>query len=217
VERLGINDLETVSEIDGRYFKSNRRELLLNLYNDSIKESCFCLKDHGKVVGFLMMRRRKASRTEGRFAEGPDYAYRLGPSSVLPEYGFTGFKALFQKAIGSVNEETTRLGGSARMYVVFPRNADKKQIYEDTKELAVAMGMDANIDPDDIFNEHEQLFGERKSNKNEDQWNYMESLGFRQEYFEQVMSCSPGDEGKTEETRADPKGVFASATPGDKA
>jgi hypothetical protein len=52
----------------------------------------------------------------------------------------------------------------------------------------------------------------------------MESLGFHQEYFEQIMSYVNGEavnsqsaQKKAEETRADPEGLFASATPGDKA
>ena len=72
VERADVHDLGAIGEIDERYFKSRRLELLANLYNDSIKESCFCMKDQGKVVGFLMVRRRQASKEEGRFAEGPD-------------------------------------------------------------------------------------------------------------------------------------------------
>ena len=52
----------------------------------------------------------------------------------------------------------------------------------------------------------------------------MENLGFHQEYFEQVMSYTPGEavetqpsQRKAEETRADPEGIFALATSGDKA
>jgi len=224
VERLNAHDLEAIGEIDERYFKSKRLQFLMNIYIDSIKESCFCLKDQGKVVGFLMLRRRQASKDEGHFAEGPDYAYRLGPSCVLPEYGINGFKALFQEAIRAVNEEVHQLGGSARMYAVFPKNANKEEIYEDTRELAKAMGMDANMNLDSVFDEHDHIFGAQKSTKNEEQWKYMESLGFRQEYFEQVMSYTPGKAVNTqpaqknaEETRADPEGIFASATPGDKA
>jgi len=223
-EKLDIHDLEAIGEIDERYFKSKRLQLLINVYNDSIKESCFCLKDQGKIVGFLMLRRRQTSKDEGRFAEGPDYAYRLGPSCVLPEYGINGFKALFQEAIWAVNDEVRHLGGNARMYAVFPKNADKEEIYEDTRELAKAMGMDANMNLDKVFDEHDHIFGAQKSTKNEEQWNYMESLGFHQEYFEQVMSYTPGEEvnilpaqRKAEDTMADPEGIFASATPGDKA
>ena len=224
VKRLDAHDLEAIGEIDERYFKSKRLQFLMNVHNDSIKESCFCLKDQGKVVGFLMLRRRQASKDEIRFAEGPDYAYRLGPSCVLPEYGINGFKALFQEAIRAVNKEVHQLGGSARMYAVFPKNADKEEIYEDTRELAKAMGMDANMNLDRVFDEHDHIFGARKSTKNEKQWKYMENLGFHQEYFEQVMSYTPGEavntqpaQRKAEETRADPEGIFASATPGDKA
>ena len=214
VERLDAHDLEAIGKIDARYFKSKRLQFLVDIYNDSIKESCLCLKDHGKVVGFLMLRRRQASKDEGRFAEGPDYAYRLGPSCVLPEYGINGFTALFQEAIRAVNEEVRNLGGSARMYAVFPKNADKDEIYEDTRKLAKAMGINADMDLDSVFDEHDHIFGAQKSAKNEAQWTYMQSLGFHQEYFEQVMSFTPG---KAEETRADPEGIFASATPGDKA
>ena len=223
-ERLSAHDLQAICEIDERYFKSKRMHFLMNIYNDSIKESCFCLKDQGKVVGFLMLRRRKASKDEGHFAEGPDYVYRLGPSCILPECGINGFKALFRKAILAVNEEVHQLGGSARMYAVFPKNAPKEEIYEDTRELAKAMGMDANMNLDNIFDEHNHIFRAQKSLKNEEQWKYMESLGFHQEYFEQVMSYTPGEavntrpaQRKAEETRADPEGIFASATPGDKA
>ena len=224
VERLEAHDLEAVSEIDKRYFKSKRLQFLMNVYNDSIKESCFCLKDQRKVVGFLMLRRRQASKNEGHFAEGPDYAYRLGPSCILPEYGINGFKALFQKAIRVINEEVRQRGGSAKIYAVFPKNANKEEIYEDTRELAKAMGMDTDIKLDRVFDEHDLIFGAQKSKKNEEQWNYMETLGFHQEYFEQVMSYTPGEalnthpsKRKTEETRADTEGIFASATPGDKA
>ena len=223
VERLDINDLEAIGEIDERYFKSKRLPFLTNLYRDSIRESGFCMKNKGKVVGFLMLRRRKVSKKEGHFAEGPDYAYRLGPSCILPEYGINGFKALFQEAIQDVNEEVRQLEGSAKIYTVFPKNADKDEIYEDTRELAKIMGMDADINPDSIFNEHDHIFGAPKLTKNEQQWKYMESLGFHQEYFEQVMSYTPGEavnthpaQRKAEETRADPEGIFASATPGDK-
>jgi len=52
----------------------------------------------------------------------------------------------------------------------------------------------------------------------------MKRLGFHQEYFEQVMSYTPEEAAdtdlahrKAERTRADPEGIFASATPGDKA
>ncbi len=224
VERLNDNDLQGVCELDERYFKSNRRQFLMNIYNDSLKESCFGLKDQEKVVGFLMVRLRRASKDEGRFAEGPDYAYRLGPSCILPEYGVKGFKALFQEAIRGVNEEVRQLGGSARMYAVFPRNADKGEIYKDTQELAKAMGMDANMNHDRLFDEHEHLFKAQRSTKHDEQWKYMQSLGFHQEYFEQVMSYTVGEavntqpaQRKAEETRADPEGIFASATPGDKA
>ena len=224
VERLDAHDLNAIGEMDARYFKSKRLPFLANVYNDSIKESCFCMKDQGKVVGFLMLRRRQASKNEGRFAEGPDYAYRLGPSCVLPEYGIDGFKALFQEAIRGVDEEVRQRGGSAKMYAVFPKNADKEEVYEDTRELAKIMGMDTHMNLDRVFDEHDHIFGMGKSTKNAAQWKYMESLGFHQEYFEQVMSCTPGEAANTqptrrkaEETRADPEGIFASATPGDKA
>ena len=224
VEKLDIHNLEAIGEIDERFFKSNRLQFLTNVFNDSIKESCFCLKDQEKIVGFIMMRRRQTSKDNGRFAEGPDYAYRLGPSCVLPEYGINGFKALFRKAIRAVNEEVRQIGGSARMYAVFPKSADKEETYQDTRELAKAMGMDANMNLDRVFNEHDHIFGARKSTENEEQWKYMKSLGFHQEYFEQVMSYTPGEAVNTqpaqrtpEDTKSDPEGIFASATPGDKA
>lgn len=222
VERIEAQDLEAIGEIDERYFKSKRLHFLVNVYNNSIKKSCFCMKDQGRVVGFLMLRRRQVSKDEGRFTEGPDYAYRLGPSCVLPEYGFKGFKALFQEAIRVVNAEVLQLKGSARMYTVFPKNAHKEMIYEDTRELAKTMDMNMNLDR--VFDEHDHIFGAQKSKKNEEQWKYMESLGFHQEYFEQVMSYTPGEavnmhpsQRKAEATRANPEGIFALATPGDKA
>jgi ribosomal protein S18 acetylase RimI-like enzyme len=224
IENLDAHDLEAISEIDKRYFKSKRLQFLMNIYNDSIKEGCFCLKDQGNIVGFLMLRRRQASRHEGHFTEGPDYAYRLGPSCFLPEYGINGFKALFQKAILAVNKEVHQLGGSAKIYAVFPRNANKEDIYEDTRELAKAMGMNEDMNLDRVFDEHDLIFEAQMSRKNEEQWKYMENLGFHQEYFEQVMSYTPGEilntqpsNRRSKETRADTEGIFASATPGDKA
>ena len=214
VERVKEEDLETIAAIDEQFFKSNRLQFLKNIYRDSIKQSCFCLKDQGKLVGFLMIRRRKASKEEGHFSEGPDYAYRLGPSTVLPKYGISGFKALFQQAIRAVNDEVRELGGSARMYAVFPKSANRESIYKDTRALAEAMGMETSLNLNSVFDEHDHIFGAHTSIKNEQQWRYMKSLGFHQEYFEQVMSFSP--EG-AEETRAEPEGIFAFATPGDKA
>ena len=224
LERLEEEDLEAVAEIDRQFFRSDRLGFLTDLYKSSIREGCVGLKDRGKIVGFLMIRRRKASQEEGGFAEGPDHVYRLGPSCVLPKYGTKGFKALFQEGIRAVNEEVALLDGSAKIYAVFPRNADREQIFNDTWKLAEAMGMDGNINLDTIFDEHEHIFGAQKSRKNEDQWTYMKDLGFHQEYFEQVMSYTPGEakrvqpyRRKTEGTRADPEGIFALATPGDKA
>jgi len=224
IERLYVNDLEAIGKIDERYFKSKRLQFLKEIFNDSIKEGSFCLKDQGKVVGFLMLRRRLASKSEGHFAEGPDYVYRLGPSSFLPKYGINGFKALFKEVMQVVNKEVLKLGGSAKMYAAFPKNADKEEVYKDTRELAKVMGMDANMNLDNIFDEHEHIFGAQKFVNSHEQWKYMESLGFRQEYFEQVMSYTPGETVNTppgqrnaEKTKADLEGIFASATPGDKA
>jgi len=224
VEPIRAHDLKAIAEIDKRYFKSERLGLLSHLYEDSIKKCCVCLKDRGKVVGFLMLRKRQASKKEGRFAEGPDYAYRLGPSCILPAYGIDGFKALCQEAFRVVNEEVDQLRGNARIYTVFPKNAVKDEIYRDTQELAESMGMALDPSLHGIFDEHGLIFGARKSEKNDAQWQYMESLGFRQEYFEQVMSYTPGetavmqgDPKMAEMTQADPEGIFASATPGDKA
>lgn len=224
VAGLQAQDLEAVVELDKCYFKSDRSEFLASLFNDSIQESCLGLKDRGKVVGFIMIRRRQASKGEGWFAEGPDYAYRLGPCCVRPEFGLLGFKAIFQEAIKAVNAEVDQLKGKAKMYAAFPRNADKKEIYEDTAELAKAMGLKGDLDLERVFDRHGHIFEAEKSEKNLEQWRYMESLGFHQEYFEQVMSYSPGEAANTQpthrkaaETKADPKGIFASATPGDKA
>ena len=224
VERINSNDLEAICEIDERFFKSNRKQFLISLYNDSCRNSCFCLKDQGIIAGFIMIRRRKVSKNEGDFAEGPDYSYRLGPSCMLPEYGIKGFKALFQEAIKCINAEVCQLEGSAKIYTVFPKDADKEEIYEDTRKLAKAMGMNMNINLDKVFNEHDHIFSRQKSTKDEEHWKYMESLGFHQEYFEQVMSYTHGEaidsqpnRRNAEETRTDPEGIFATATPGDKA
>jgi predicted N-acetyltransferase YhbS len=211
LEVITRDDLRSVAELDEQFFRSNRLQFLENVYNDSIKDCCLCLKDQGRVVGYLMLRRRKTSKAEGGFVEGPDYVYRLGPASVLTEYGVNGFKALFQEAMRGVNENVRQAGGTARIYVVFPKNADKAEIFNDTRVLAEAMGMDADAGLDKVFDEHEHIFGAPHSVKNAEQWKYMESLGFQQEYFEQVMSCTP------RETRADTEGIYASATPGDKA
>ncbi len=223
VERLGEEDLEAAADIDRQFFRSDRLGLLRDLYKDSMREGCVCLKNRGKIVGFLMIRQRQTSKEEGGFAQGPDHVYRLGPSCVLSKYGVKGFKALFQEGIRAVNKEVTDLDGSARIYAVFPRNADRKQIFKDTQELAEAMDVE-NMNFDLVFDEHDHIFGAKKSQKNEDQWTYMENLGFQQEYFEQVMSYTFGEEKtnqshqrKAETTRADPEGIFALATPGDKA
>ena len=221
LEKLGATDLDAVAKIDKKFSRSNRLGFLKNLYEDSLQEGCIVLKDREKIVGFLMIRRRKSSKTEGGFAQGPDHAYRLGPSCVLPEYGIKGFKALFQEGIRAVNEEVSHLDGSASIYTVFPRNGDKEQIFKDTRELAEAMGIDRNMNL--IFDDHEHIFGAKKSRKNEAQWTYMKHLGFHQEYFEQVMSYTAGKaKGRqtgenAQGTRANPEGIFALATPGDKA
>ena len=117
-----------------------------------------------------------------------------------------------------------QLGGTARIYAVFPKNAGKEEIYKETRELAEAMDMDGDMDLDGTFNEHDHIFGAPVSAKNEAQWKFMETLGFHQEYFEQIMSYTPGEPGNThpaqktaEATRAAPEGIYASATPGDKA
>lgn len=224
VGRLGEHDLEAAADIDRQFFGSDRLGLLRDLYKDSMGAGCVSLKDRGKIVGFLMIRQRQTSKEDGGFVEGSDHVYRLGPSCVLPKYGIKGFKALFQEGIQAVNEEVADLEGSARIYVVFPRNADRDQIFKDTQELAGAMGMDRNMNLDLIFDEHDHIFGAPKSRKNENQWTYMNDLGFHQEYFEQVMSYTFGEPKtnqphlrKAEATRADPEGIFALATPGDKA
>jgi len=217
VEEMTPEDLPVVSRIDNEYFKSHRLRLLKELFADSISESCLCLKDRGKIVGYIMIRRRTASKNDGQFGAGPDHVYRLGPSCVLPKYGLQGFKALFERAIGPVNLEVKELGGSAKIYVVFPQNAEKKRIYADF----AAMG---GKNPDHVFDEHDRIFGAKPLEKNDQLWSYMQSLGFKQEYFEQTMSVTRGEhprhdplERAANRTQANPAGIFASATPGDKA
>lgn len=223
VAALRADDMDAVGTLDARFFRSERLPLLNALYADAIRESCWALKDRGRLVGFSMIRRRQISKTEGRFAEGPDQAYRLGPCCVHPDRGIDGFRALCQKALPAVNDDARRLGGSARIYVVFPRNADKEGIYGDTRDLAAAMGVDAAMDLDGVFDDHDHIFGAAPSEKNAAQRRYMAGLGFTQEYFEQVMCLTAGDnespsaQARGGNTRADPEGIFASATPGDKA
>lgn len=218
IEQMTLDDLNNgVVRIDEMYFKSDRSQLLKELFQDSVRESCLCLKDRGRMVGYLMIRRRTLSKDEGGFIEGPDLAYRLGPSCVLPEYGLDGFKALFNRAIRPVNAEVEQSGMSARMYVVFPQNADRERLYTDFE----ALGGDR---PEAVFNEHDHIFGAEPLAKNEALWSWMKQLGFVQEYFEQTMSVTigenPGSSLKNREARhtlADAEGIFASATPGDKA
>lgn len=223
VERLEARDMEAVARLDEQYFKSNRRPLLAALFHDSLEGGCVCLKDRGRLAGFLMVRCRQTSRAEARIAEGPDHVYRLGPCCVAPELGINGFKALFQTAIQAVNEQVRQQTGTAKIYCVFPRNPQREEIYGDTEDLARAMGMDWDLNLDRVFDEHDLIFGRQTSVKNDAQWQYMHDLGFRQEYFEQVMYYTPEQTGQQEssrladQTRADTEGIFASATPGDKA
>jgi len=222
-EKISVEDMtpedlaNDVVRIDEAYFKSNRINLFKELYQDSIRKSCLCLKDRGRIVGFIMIRKRTVSKEEGGFAEGPSLAYRLGPSCVLPEYGLKGFKALFEKAIRPINDEVEHSGMSARIYVVFPQNGNRQRIFRDFQDMG-------GTRPEQVFNEHDHIFGANPISKNDELWAYMESLGFSQEYFEQAMSVMPGEEvGLDPEKRAgyhtlaDGEGIFASATPGDKA
>ena len=218
VESMTPQDLiNDVVRIDETYFGSNRSALFHQLHQDSIQDSCLCLKDQGKIVGYIMIRRRSASKEEGQFAEGPDLVYRLGPSCVLPEYGVEGFKILLNEAIAPVNAEVRHSGMSAKIYVVFPQNGDKERIYADFE----AMG---GNHPEHVFNEHDHIFGDESLAKNDELWTHMQSMGFKQEYFEQTMSVTAGEasglaptERAGRHTLADTEGIFASATPGDKA
>jgi len=222
VRKILQDDLEEICNIDESYFKSNRYKLFNELYNDSIKESCLCLEEKGRIVGFIMIRRRSSSKKEGDFNEGPDYVYRLGPSCVLPGIGIEGFKILFQEALRPINSEVEKFEGNAKIFVSFPRNADEVKVFEDLIKLGKAMGIENK--PEEVFSEHQHIFNTKKVEKNDVQWKYMKSLGFNQEYFEQVMSYTPNDawttspeNNKANETKLDPTGIFASATPGDKA
>jgi GNAT superfamily N-acetyltransferase len=206
-----------VARIDGACFKSNRHDLFKELYRDSIRESCLCLKNGNTTVGYIMIRRRSVTREEGGFAEGPDLVYRLGPSCVLPEYGLEGFKMLFHQAIRPINGEVERSGLAAKMYVVFPQNGTRERIYQDFK----AMGGES---PERVFTEHDHIFAGNHSTKNDALWSWMKSIGFHQEYFEQSMCVTPGEapnwaaqRAAAQPTMADGEGIFASATPGDKA
>jgi len=213
IERLSENDLDEVSALDAQFFKSSRRQLFARLFEDSIQEASFALKANGAVEGFLMVRRRKASKDEAGFIEGPDYVYRVGPVIVLPKHGITGFQALFQQAISMINREVERLTGCAKIYIVFPKAARREVIYRETRALAEVMGVDAGRDPDAMFDEHEDIFKRCNSAKCEQQWDYLQSLGFHQEYFEQVMVYSSA---QAEDTISDQEGIYALATPGDK-
>ncbi len=225
VEPLREIDLNAACDIDALIFKSRRDRLLRRLHRDSLPGSRVCLFKGGRVVGFLMIRRRLNSKTESGLSEGPEHAYRLGPCCVLPEYGINGFKMMFEKAIEAVHDEVRESCGTAKIYVVFPKNPVKKEILDDTKALSREMGIRAtDQDLERVFDQHARLFEAPKSQKNEDQWKYMRSIGFHQEYFEQVMSFNPDEETgsaqrsiETSTSAADPEGIFASATPGDKA
>ena len=189
LQELMPSDLTSAAAIDAVYFKSDRLKLLTQLYGDSIKAGSLCLKIDGELVGFIMFRRRQASKTEGGFSDGPDHVYRLGPCCVLPEYGIDGFRALLNGAIQAVNMDFQERSGSARIYVVFPRNPD----------------------PEDPSSSLE------RSVKNDAQWQYMAELGFQEEYLEQVMSCTRGaNQTLSALTLPDCDGIFSTATPGDK-
>lgn len=216
IRRIEPNDLEAICSIDAQFFKSNRLRLYQQLYEDSIKMSCLCLEINGEIKGFLMVRRRRSSKQEGNFRDGPDHVYRIGPSCISTEYGMRGFKALFQKAIEHLNDQVEDLRGDARMYIVFPMNAKKEKIYEDLTKREKK--------PEEIFAGEEHIFETEKSKKNEDQWEYLKSLGFEEEYYELVMSYTHSENPTTShhawkgnETKANTEGIFASATPGDKA
>ncbi len=218
VETMTAEDVtQGVAQLDGTYFRSNRTTLLQELYADSIRESCLCLRKKDDLLGFVMIRRRMTLKKEGGFAEGPDAVYRLGPCCIQPDVGIRGFKILFQKAMKAVHAELEHFEGQAKLYVVFPQNAVKSRIYAAFEEMGGA-------DPDRVFNEHDQLFGSTASTKNDELWKVMQELGFQQEYFEQVMSVTPGEPPECPprdrvavQSQADPEGIFATATPGDKA
>jgi hypothetical protein len=44
-----------------------------------------------------------------------------------------------------------------------------------------------------VFDEHDHIFSGETVAKNDALWNWMESIGFQQEYFEQTMSVTPGE------------------------
>ncbi len=205
-----------VASLDETYFRSSRIELFRELFADSVPGSRLCLKKDNEIAGFIMIRRRLALKKEGGFLEGPDAAYRLGPCCVRPDIGLRGFRILLQKAMEPVHAEAERLEGRAKLYVVFPQNAVKSRIYAAFESMG-------GKDPDRVFNEHAHIFGSQPLEKNEELWTYMHRLGFRQEYFEQVMSVTPGEDSTFPEkreamqTQANSEGIFATATPGDKA
>ncbi len=216
VREIEPDDIEAISTMDARFFRSDRLGLFRQLHEDSIKKCCLCLEINGEIKGFLMVRRRKCSKQEGNFRDGPDHVFRIGPCCVSVEYGMKGFKALFQKAIRHLDDLVKGLNGEARMYIVFPRNARKEEIYEDL--------LRRGKDPVKVFAGGEQLFQTEGSVKNTEQWEYLEDLGFREEYYELVMSHTIIEDPKTDhhtlkarETRANAQGIFASASPGDKA
>jgi GNAT superfamily N-acetyltransferase len=207
-------DLHDISKLDARYFKSDRLFLLRELYRDSIRQACLCLKEADVIGGFIMIRRRQASKTEAGLIAGPEYTYRIGPSCILPKYGIHGFSALLHKALLAINEEVAHLDGSAKIYVVFPKNADATSAKTSSEKQGLA-------DRDD---DHATVLAATGSAKNESQAQLMTGLGFHQEYFEQVMVHSTSKHTKetrrgldADDSRPDPEGVFASATPGDKA
>jgi hypothetical protein len=161
-----------------------------------------------------MIRRRRASKTEAGFAEGPEYAYRIGPSCVLPEYGTKGFSALLQQALLAVNDEVAHHAGSAKVTILFPMNAAASDATPATSGPPTRRVADSQL----------MASADTTSAKNQAQRRLMAELGFHQEYVEQVMAYSRSAStthelgpSNTDETRPDPAGIFASATPGDKA
>jgi len=203
-------DLESVAALDARHFGSQRPGLLTRLYHDSVAGCCLCLEMNGKLEGFIMARRRKASKAEGGFREGPDHAYRIGPSCVSTGVGVRGFKALFERALACLNEDVRERDGEARAYIVYPRNARREEISTDL----AGRGKDS----DEVFATEGHVFDRGHSDKCQSQWEYLQELGFNEEYYELVMSHAVIGQGRgPAETLADPEGIFASATPGDKA
>jgi hypothetical protein len=118
---------------------------------------------------------------------------------------------LLRQALRAINDEVAQLEGSAKITILFPMNTDATTV--------------TPAQPPSWVRDSPRIASTDKTPaKNDAQRQLMAELGFRQEYFEQVMAYAPlassrhgARTSSADKTRPDPAGLFASATPGDKA